>query len=202
MQRPITETPAAEPRAHEPPATEAFAGDGTETVAVSFVWNEAEDRRWYRENERHSRPRIFHTILTGVMLLLIAVLIGLSAWLGHWSAPVIALVLALTFLLAFGRFGTPFVVARMFARRVPDVAHPFHLAVSPRGVHLATANTNGEVAWGGMQKVVETREFFLFFIGDRNSRYLPKRALSGDADVARVRAVVRRYGPPRQHLAG
>lgn len=202
MRPPITEIPASEPGVYETPAGESFSPAGPGYVAATYLWDAAEYRRWFRENERHSRPRIIPRVMAVVTVLLIAMMIGLSAWLGEWSPQVIALVPTLTFLLAFRWFGLPFMAARVFARQVPDARHPLQTVVSPQGVRVNTATATGEVAWTGLEKVVETPEFFLFFIADRNSRYLPKRALNGADGLARVRELVRRHGPPRHELAG
>jgi hypothetical protein len=202
MQPPISETPAAEPRVYETPAGEQTAAADSGYVSVTHLWNVAEHRRWFRQNERHSRPRIVVNVVLVLMVLYDLLTIGTSVAVRGWSFGSTALAVLVVVLVWLRFSGLAFLSARLFAQQVPDARYPIHTVVSPYGLQVTTATASGEVAWAGLQKVVETDEFFLFFIADRNSRYLPKCALASPGDAARVRDLVRRYGPPQQILAG
>jgi len=46
------------------------------------------------------------------------------------------------------------------------------------------------IRWAAIQRVVETRDFFLFFFNARQAHYLPKRAIPTAEDLQHVRELV------------
>lgn len=65
--------------------------------------------------------------------------------------------------------------------------------VTEEGFGIVGPSISMRLSWEGIQKVVETRRFFLFFSSRTCAYYIPKRVLPLDADVERIRDLVRTY---------
>jgi hypothetical protein len=132
-----------------------------------------------------------------------AAMIGLGAWSmgprvsrewteGGWAAinlPMALLALApLLILVALNQL-----VVRFFARRhvrsSPAAVGPQTIRLHDEGISSQGALYNTDVKWTALLKVVETREFFLFFLGKAHAYYLPKRALQGE-DIVPARELI------------
>ena len=76
------------------------------------------------------------------------------------------------------------------------VARAEERTVSDAGLDVAGGLDATFVPWTGVERVVETDEFFLFTCGPSRNHYIPKRTLSS-AELAQVRSLVSLRGPSR-----
>jgi hypothetical protein len=112
------------------------------------------------------------------------------------AMPLGALVIAVAALvLAFGRLAG-WIQAWQLKRHDPNVAHPITHSLDESGYHVSTRTTDLDIKWGGVHKVRETPELFMFYYSSRLAYYLPKRALPNPEEVAELRAWVRAQLPP------
>jgi hypothetical protein len=66
------------------------------------------------------------------------------------------------------------------------------------GLRIHCSMRDMKLAWPGIRRVVETREFLIFFQTERCAHYLPKRAVGGPAELQRVRDFLIRHTPVQQ----
>lgn len=75
-------------------------------------------------------------------------------------------------------------------RMDPAVRHPISLALEESGLRVITEAAETRLRWDGLHKVRETPDFFMFYYSPRIAYYLPKRVLSGQAEIDAVRASI------------
>ncbi len=112
------------------------------------------------------------------------------------AMPLASLVIAVAVLvLAFGRLAG-WIQAWQLKRHDPNVAHPITHSLDESGFHVSTRTTDMDLKWGGLHKVRETPDLFMFYYSSRLAHYLPKRALPNPEEVTELRAWIRAQLPP------
>jgi hypothetical protein len=168
-------------------------------LSASFMWDRREYRRLLRDVTRHAKlPWVYRH--SGALLLAAAALAVLVSLLTGNPAAVRsffpwALILAMWS--ALFRVALPHLAARNYGKQHPCVANPFHVALTNEGVQTRCDHSDVLVRWSGVQKAVETREFFLFYVSARCAHYLPLRALDGPDAVAAARTFILHHAPLR-----
>jgi hypothetical protein len=83
--------------------------------------------------------------------------------------------------------------------RNPTVPGPQTIVFTDKGLEMAGPITTVALSWEAILKVVEVRDFFLFYVSDELAHYLPRHAVSGpDADSLRM--VIARHIGSRARL--
>jgi hypothetical protein len=156
-------------------------------------WNFREHVRAHREISRLSlgRWRVSALIASGFIL----VALTLAAVSSEDPAAVMAggapwLLLIIIWLTIFF-FGLGWVAAWQTERSDPSVRDPMHRAVSADGLKVITSAASVELKWHGIQRIVETEEFFLFFFNKQCAYYLSKHAVGSPVDQEALRATIR-----------
>jgi hypothetical protein len=73
-------------------------------------------------------------------------------------------------------------------KRVHTIPHTEHtVALSDAGLEVACVVARVVVPWAAIYRVVETAQFFLFYINKRCAYYIPKRAVTGLAQQNQIR---------------
>jgi hypothetical protein len=92
---------------------------------------------------------------------------------------------------ALFRWGVPQLNAYNFGRQNHCAQHPMRRIVSADGLRTECETTNADIRWAGIRGVVETEEFFLFYITPSCAIQLPKRAIGPNGELDRLRSVLR-----------
>jgi YcxB-like protein len=79
--------------------------------------------------------------------------------------------------------------ARALPKRDPTVLGPQRRVLDTAGLQVGGNGVHLSFDWAGIQRVLETPAFFLFFFSKGSAYYIPKSALSG-AQVEGVRGLV------------
>jgi len=88
---------------------------------------------------------------------------------------------------------TPWLQRRRLRRLyagTPSLREPQLYRFSDEGLEIRGGPATTSLGWAALVRAKETREFFLLFYNERCAYYLPKRAMSGPADEARLRALL------------
>jgi hypothetical protein len=177
-------------------------------LRFEFSWNEAEHARLIRAVLRHRLTgwlsRAALPIICGAFLLFlivipfsrpnpnpVAVWIAASPWL---------LILGLWLIIL--RWGLPYIHARAFRRDSHCARHPMRRIVSAEGLRAECDTTSTDVRWHGMRGVVETPEFFLFYVTPSCAVELPKRAIATPNDLQYLRDILRQQLGEHARLLG
>ena len=91
------------------------------------------------------------------------------------------------------RFGMPFVAARDFVRKNPDILGPSNQTIGPKGVFTENARGQATLAWNAYQRVRETSDLFLLYPQSNFAIIVPKRCFNSQDDVHRYREIIKRY---------
>jgi hypothetical protein len=163
--------------------------------AYTFPWDAGEYTRAVAAIGRHMRTGRAMQVFWWVVILVFGLSVAII--LARADDPVAALVPITPWLLLFlasmatGRWVLPRLHARRFARESPDARHPLTVGVGAEGIEVASFSSSGRLSWNGIHRVVETPEFFLFYINPRLAHYLPKHAISSEDELGQVRRIAR-----------
>lgn len=165
--------------------------------AYTFRWDQREYARAVMAIGRHMQTgrvmQVFWWVVVLAFGFSVAIVLALD------DDPVAALVPLAPWLLLFlasmatGRWGLPRLYARRFARESPDARHPLTVGVGAEGIEVASFSTSGRLSWNGIHRVVETPEFFLFYINPRQAHYLPKHAIPSADELGEIRRIARSH---------
>jgi hypothetical protein len=165
-------------------------------LSFEFAWNEAEHARLIRAMTRHRLTgwlnRAALPFICGALLLFVLVVPFLrpnADPLAVWIAAAPWLVI-LGIWFALLRWGLPYMSARTFRRDNHCARHPMRRIISVQGLRTECETTATDIRWQGVQGVVETPEFFLFYVTRSCAVQLPKRAIPTQQDLKRLRAVL------------
>jgi hypothetical protein len=168
-------------------------------VSASFIWDPKEYRRLLRDVTRHATlPWLYRhaaalVYAAAALSVLLPLLTGNSTGVRSYLPWALIVVVWVTLF----RLGMPRAAVRNYPKQHPCVAKPFHVALTNEGVQMRCDHSDVLVRWSGIQKAVETREFFLFYVTGRCAHYLPTRALDGPDAVAAARSFILRHTPLR-----
>lgn len=173
-------------------------------LSFQFDWNEAEHARMIRAVRRHSLTDRFSRVSKGGFLLVVLVTLvvpflqpnthPIAGWIA--AAPWLVLLGFCFFLL---RWCEPYIRARIFRLANHCARHPMRRIISAQGIRTECETTSADFRWQEIQGVVETPEFFLFYVPRRFSLFyrkrhsvvqLPKRAILTQEDLKRLRGVL------------
>jgi YcxB-like protein len=104
-----------------------------------------------------------------------------------FPATVILLLLILPFWVAL----TPYFSARSFIRKNPHVLGPTDCTFSSDGAVFVGPNGRGENRWTAYQRIQETTRVFLFYAQSNYAGIIPKRCFRNEADILRLREILR-----------
>jgi len=153
-----------------------------ELSALTFPasWDASEHRRAARLVHKH-RIRSSWDRLRVPLLLVWLVLISSPGFLlpDGWSylwgvSPWVALAL-----LWFAAWTVlwPRLSARNVGKNDPDAKDGYARIIDTAGLHLQGATSRVSLTWERIDRVIETPEFFLFYVGPKTAYYLPQRAV-------------------------
>jgi hypothetical protein len=98
------------------------------------------------------------------------------------------------------RLGLPYLSARSFRRDNHCARHPMRRIVGAQGLRTECETTSTDVQWSGIHGVVETPEFFLFYVTPACAVQLPKRAIATPEEMDRLRSLLREQLRERAQL--
>lgn len=75
-------------------------------------------------------------------------------------------------------------------RRNASVGGMLRFAVTDHGFESSSGVCDVKLHWGAIHRVVETKQFFLFYVASTMAHFIPKDCLAAPEDVKRVRAIV------------
>jgi YcxB-like protein len=79
---------------------------------------------------------------------------------------------------------------RMF-RKYSAFSRPCSISFGPEGMHLESEDASGDYKWSLFYRITETRRSFVFLVTSRGATYVPKRGLSGSAEIRVLRNLIR-----------
>lgn len=169
-------------------------------LSYTFTWDRKEFARFYRQLVRHARLSGFAKLATRLFPLLIAFTTLDTAYVAATrgigaASGMIPWALVLLFWLGLFRLFTPGIVARQWEKQNCCVAHPMTRSLADDGLRVHCSMRDMKLAWPGIRRVVETKEFLIFFQTDRCAHYLPKRAIGSADELQRVRDFLIRHTP-------
>ena len=171
-----------------------------------FRWNAAEHRQFYRALHRVVTSSAKNRSLLWVIRLFPAAALAVAFGTGDgWRVGLGAALgygLIMLVLSALGRVGGAYWSAREYARTHACVTDDQVRVLSAAGIEARCATSTTAVQWHGIQRVVETPEFFLFLTTPRCAIQLPKRAVGGPAELEAVRELTRQMVGERAQLDG
>jgi YcxB-like protein len=163
---------------------------------VTFSWEAAEHaevvRLLVREQMRRGLWRAVKWLVRGVVALAWLV-VALTIWAGDWRSlkTLLPLLLVATVLLiGFGRI-TGWLRAFQIRKTDPNVGHPFTYEFRDSGLRLTLHTATSELRWGGMARIRETADMFLFYYNPRTAYFLPKRAVGPRSEIEALRGWIR-----------
>lgn len=74
---------------------------------------------------------------------------------------------------------------------LPHVDKPVTFSIGETSVGVRSSTERTDEKWNEIRKVVETPEFFLFIVSEDCAHYLPRHAISSDADLQALRGLIR-----------
>jgi YcxB-like protein len=168
-----------------------------EPLTFEFTWDQAEHARLIRAVTRHQltgwlRRSALGLVFGGLAVFLIGVPFvkpGVNPW-TVWRAAA-PWVVTLGVWYALLRLGLPYMSARSFRRDNHCARHPMRRIMSADGIRIECETTSTAVQWSGVHGVVETPEFFLFYVTPACAVQLPKRAIVRTADLVNLRGLLR-----------
>lgn len=177
-----------------------------EALSFQFTWNQAEHARLMRAVARYQLTGWFArsalALVFGGLVLLMLMVSLLQPRENLWNvwraaAPWLA-ILGVWFALL--RLGLPYLSARSFRRDNHCATHPMRRMVSAEGLRTECETTSTDVRWTGIHGVVETPEFFLFYVTPACAIQLPKRAIATPVELDRLRRLLREQLGQRANL--
>jgi YcxB-like protein len=168
-----------------------------EPLSFQFTWDQAEHARMVRAVTHHQLTGWFRRsavglILGGFILFLLLVPLlrpGTNPWVVWRAAAPWIVILGIWYALL--RLGLPYLAARTFRRDNHCARHPMRRVVGGQGLRMECETTSSTVQWSGIHGVVETAEFFLFYVTPVCAIQLPKRAIPTATELDRLRSLLR-----------
>lgn len=166
-------------------------------MTFQFTWDQAEHARLVRAVTRHQLTGWFRRSALGLIfgaLFLFMFLVpflrpGANPWVVWRAAAPWLVILGLWYALL--RLGLPYLSARSFGRDNHCARHPMRRIVSAGGLRTECETTSTDIQWSGIHGVVETPEFFLFYVTPVCAIQLPKRAIATPVELDRLRGLLR-----------
>jgi hypothetical protein len=175
-------------------------------IRTTTDWQLAEHLRAQRDVRRFRaiplRRRFAYCFVLGVTALLIGALLARAAALNGFTAIMVAFGAAALIALAGwigGRVGLQIewkMTARRMAKRCADRVVR---ELSSEGLRVEQKDSEMTQRWSGVEGVVETEEFFLFYVSRDYAFYFPKHGFEGVLALSDVRtSIVNWLGPGKR----
>ena len=165
----------------------------------TFRWNRNEHARAIQAIARHMPGRKWINIFlySGYTLI-----IALLLYRPQVSPPFVVFVLFgfLMFLLAYAVWLEPWLRAREVSREDTSVNQDIRHIVADDALRIRTHSVTTDMKWELFKQVVETPEFFLFYVSRRSAVFTPKRAIPPE-DLDPLRTSLRSYLGTRARLS-
>jgi YcxB-like protein len=91
----------------------------------------------------------------------------------------------------FVMFVLPWLRILWMFRKYSAFSRPRSISFGPEGMHLESEDARGDYKWSLFYRITETRRSFVFLVTPRGATYVPKRALSGSAEIGMLRKLIR-----------
>ena len=177
---------------------------GIPVVQARFDWQFAETvraarhimlRRTSKRWLRHARSALVVVLVIGLVLIALGAATG-----GRTDVLIILpfLLLVLLWIALLTGWLAPFAVWQL-RRNNPQIVKGQEHLISAQGYQTTCGAATSRMAWDGLIRVVETKEFFLAYPLRNAAYYLPKRALSND-DIRALRELFRLHLADRSEL--
>ncbi|HSU14911.1 YcxB family protein [Longimicrobium sp.] len=169
-------------------------------LSYTFAWDRREFARFYRAHTRHARLGVVANLCIWGFVAMTAFNVLYTAYIAATrgigtAAGMLPWVLMMVAYVAYFRLFAPAMVARRWEKQNCCAAHPTTRELSDDGLRIHCAMRDTKLAWPAIRRVVETKEFLIFFQTERYAHYLPKHALGGAAELQRVRGFLIRHTP-------
>jgi hypothetical protein len=108
-----------------------------------------------------------------------------------WSRRPATIDVLITILLCFAF--TPGIIALklwLARRRNRTVAGVHRFALDSQGIHVSGPAFDVALKWSAINKVAETKRFFLFFFSAQAAQFLPKRVISSADELQAIRDLI------------
>jgi hypothetical protein len=174
--------------------------DGTDDY--SFEFERAEYVRANRTISKHALRVRWQKYLVRTVLWVFGIGMTINVWAdfqrGRFPAVLPALILLASLPLIPTLNGI--VAARQWEKLNPAGHRQMTVGVGEEGFRTASYIGRTELRWAAMKQVIETDEFFLFYVTGRIAYYLPKRVVP-EVQLSPLRNLVRaRVGSELVHL--
>jgi hypothetical protein len=163
--------------------TSTQASSPIEPLSFQFTWDQAEHARMIRAVTRHQLTGWFRRSAVGLLRP------GANPWVVWRAAAPWIVILGIWYALL--RLGLPYLAAHTFRRDNHCARHPMRRVVGSQGLRTECETTSSTVQWSGIHGVVETAEFFLFYVTRVCAVQLPKRAIPTATELDRLRSLLR-----------
>jgi hypothetical protein len=174
-------------------------GDAFAHFLCAFEFDRREFIRASRLIDRHAIRNPIWRWASRAILSIAALFLGVMAigqfWAGYWQTAAIGLIPLLGLLaMPLLPFLTAYGAARQWEKLNPAGARTVTVEVNDDVVATSSSVGRFELRWSAAKQVIETPEFFLFYMTDKAAVYLPTRALQ-PSSVGQLRSLVRRRAP-------
>ena len=88
-------------------------------------------------------------------------------------------------------FAFPYVKVRWLFARCAILGQPRRISLRAPGIRFESADVCADCKWSAFSWIMETPKAFILMQTAAAASYIPKRCLSGSADIARVRTLIR-----------
>jgi hypothetical protein len=128
----------------------------------------------------------------------VAGVVAIVAWRWHEGRDPGVLVIVAIFLigiLVVGRDPAKRIAKRVFDA-LPIEARRLQLRIDDEGIHLGTGDTQSQLSWGQVIRVMDSKRSFLLFASRTEAQIIPKRGLTSE-QIGIIRALVAQRVTPQ-----
>jgi hypothetical protein len=166
----------------------------------SFRWTPSEYVRATHAMVRHMRGMLPLAPMCGIagLVLFLAAAGSMSSPEAAWTLVAVGTLCML--LGAYLYWARPWQAAQRILNEDPCAREDIRHMVTPDGFAVRTGGVSVDVKWAHITRVVETKDFLLYYLNKRFAYFTPKRVIPA-SDLEPLRASIRRYVVDRAQLA-
>jgi hypothetical protein len=181
------------------PVTHTHLENASGAISSAFEFNRREHIRACRLIDKYAiRNRILRwswRLLLSILGLFIAIVSIGQFSAGYWQTATIGLIpLVSLSLLPFLPLVTAYGAARQWEKLNPAGARTVTVDVNEDVVATTSSVGRIELRWSAVRQVIETPEFFMFYMTDKAAIYLPKRTVQPSCRIT-LRSLVQQRTP-------